>query len=66
MEEKENLFIKVEELFNEGLSVAQVVIELGVENKKHISIYYAKLKRLNKRKIKEGIFNVDEFENWII
>jgi len=29
MEEKENLFIKVEELFNEGLSVAQVVIELG-------------------------------------
>jgi hypothetical protein len=65
MEEK-NLFIKVEKLFNEGLSVAQVVIELGEENKKHIAIYYAKLKRLNKKKNKEGIFNVDEFENWII
>ena len=62
----ESLFIKVEELFNEGLSVAQVVIELGVENKKHISIYYAKLKRLNKKKKKEGFFNENEFENWII
>ena len=64
--EKDNLFIKVEEYFYEGLPLGEVLKLLGDKDKKHISIYYAKLKRLQKKKPQEGFFNVDEFENWII
>lgn len=63
---KENFYEIIKELVLSGEKTKDIIEMFGQENRNKISIYVGKIKRELKKENKEGYFNVNELDNWVM